>query len=568
MEVVMLKEAIYHKSDSSYCYALDENSLVIKLRTGKNNLDKVILCYGDRYQPVPEITIFEKEMSFVFSDDLYEYYETIIKPGYNRICYYFKLVDGDTVEYLSQDLFLKQPPAERNRFYLFACICRGDLYKKDDSWQDMIVYQIFVDRFNKQDIDANWYKLPKGTEIYGGNLKGIIEKLDYLSELGINCLYLTPIFESDSSHKYDIKDYYKIDSTFGDGKIFRELVNKCHERGIKVILDAVFNHTSNHFFAFEDILINKNNSKYFDWYMFNGSGKYDTFGSEETMPKVNTANENAKKYFLEVSRYWIEHYDIDGWRLDVANEIDHNFWRDFRRAVKEIKENLFIVGELWDSCDSYSQGDQFDSIMNYPLREFLIDYIAKERISTEQFDAYVNKYFCKFKLNMRNCLLNLIDTHDTSRFLFECNEDVEKLKLAMFFLITCIGIPMVYYGDEAGLTGANDPDCRRTIDFNKINTDVFDTYKKMILLRKTLTALRRGNFKTVLTSDDVYVFKRFTEGQELYVVFNRGKNPFEIELDLSGKKVVDHMSGKEYLNNDRTFKLIINPYEKYILEGL
>ncbi|MDF2988004.1 MAG: alpha-glycosidase [Eubacterium sp.] len=564
----MIKEAIYHKSDSSYCFAVDENSLVIKLRAKKNDLDEVILCYGDRYQPVPIITVYEEKMSFSFSDDLFEYFEIIIKPGFNRICYYFKIIEGDTVIYLSQDIFMEQPPVERNRFYLFACICRGDLYKRDNSWQDMIVYQIFIDRFNKQNIDAKWYEIPKGSEIYGGNLKGIIEKLDYLSELGINCIYLTPIFESDSSHKYDIRDYYKIDSTFGDGSIFRELVGKCHDRGIKVILDAVFNHTSNKFFAFEDIKLNKDNSSYYGWYIFNSSENYETFGSEKKMPKVNTMNKNAKKYFLEVARYWIEHYNIDGWRLDVANEIDHNFWRDFRKAVKDIKEELFIVGELWDGCESYMEGDQFDSIMNYPLREYLIDYMAKEAITTEQFDANVNKLFSKYKLNMRNSLLNLMDTHDTSRFLYECKGDVEKLRLAMFFLMTCIGIPMIYYGDEAGLTGANDPDCRRTIDFSKINADVFNDYKKMIFLRKSLIALRRGSFKTILAREDVYVFKRFSAEQELYIVFNRGRKSCEIELELSGDRIVDHYGNKEYINTKDTFRLMTNPFDKYILQSI
>ncbi|WP_026486029.1 glycoside hydrolase family 13 protein [Caldanaerobius polysaccharolyticus] len=562
----MIKEAVFHKSDSTYAYPIDEKSLVIKLRTGREDIDKVILCYGDRYDPDNPVNMYEKEMTVAYRDSLFDYYETIITPPFNRICYFFKLISGDEVKIFCRDRFSERPPADRNRYYMFPYICRGDIYHKYDWWEDSIFYQIFVDRFYKENIDSQWFRKPKSDDIFGGNLKGIIQKLDYLCELGINRIYLTPIFKSDSNHKYDTIDYYKIDENFGDEAIFKKLIDECHKRGIKVILDAVFNHTSDKFFAFKDAMENGDNSRYRDWYFIKNRDEYETFGYVKNMPKLNTANEQVSEYLLGIARYWIENFDIDGWRLDVANEIDHNFWRRFRNEVKRAKKDAFIIGEVWDGGESYLKGDQFDSVMNYPFMFILVDYFAKNAIDTYEFDYLINNLFVRYKKYIRTILLNLIDSHDTCRFLYECGGDIEKMKMAVFFQMTCIGIPMIFYGDEAGLTGANDPDCRRTIDFDRINKDLFEFYKKLIKIRKENRALRAGEYRTVLVHHDVYAYSRYLDDEEIINVFNKGERAKKISLKINGGKVLDLYNNEEYAVSNGVLDIEIQPGGKYILK--
>ncbi|KRQ87942.1 Cyclomaltodextrinase [Caloramator mitchellensis] len=558
----MFKEAVYHESDSTYAFAVDENTLCIKLKAKKDDLKRVILCYADRYEPKAELTIFEKEMERAFSDDLFDYYETEIKLTFNRVCYYFKLIDDKQSLIYSQQRFLQEPPKERNKFFFFPYICKADIYKTFDWWREAVFYQIFVDRFNKEEIDENWFDEPTNNRLFGGNLKGIIHKLDYISNLGVNAIYLTPIFESPSCHKYDTIDYYKIDSAFGDEKIFKELVDECHKRGIKVILDAVFNHTSDKFFAFKDILENGKKSRYYDWYFFKDEDKYETFAHVKCMPKLNTTNEEVVNYLLGIAKYYIEKFDIDGWRLDVANEIDHAFWRKFRETVKKAKEDAIIIGEVWDGAESYLRGDQYDSTMNYPFMYAALDYFAKGKITLLEFDYYMNNLYARYRKDIRYNLLNLLDSHDTSRFLFECDENIEKLKMAVFYMMTTIGIPMIFYGDEAGLSGANDPDCRITMDFEYINEDLFDFYRKMIQIRKSSKALMYGEYRTLKVSDSLYVYKRFIDDEEIICIFNNGSQKEEFEIE--GTNAFDLISYEEI--NIKNNSMTIKPNEKLVLK--
>ncbi|MCX8129479.1 MAG: alpha-glycosidase [Clostridia bacterium] len=560
----MIKEAIYHKSDSTYAYPLDRQTLVLRIRTKRDDIDSVILYYGNRYDPNEIINIYDVEMTKKYSDELFDYYETIITPDYNRICYYFKLIKGEEEIILSQDRFMKIPPDYRNKYYLFPCICKGDLYKKGDWWKDTILYQIFVDRFYKDGIDKNWYKIPKSKDVFGGTLEGIVKKLDYLTELGINCIYLTPIFESDSNHKYDTVDYYKIDRNFGDEQAFKRFIDECHAKNIKVILDAVFNHTSDNFFAFKDYVKNGSDSKYKDWYCIREDGDYETFADVKKMPKLNTTNPEVIKYFLAVARYWIEEYGIDGWRLDVANEIDHKFWRLFREEVKRVKEDAIIIGEAWDGGESFAEGDQFDSVMNYPFLYIADEYFAKDKISTFEFDGLANGYLAKYKGYIANNLINLLDSHDTSRFLRECGDDIERLKLAVFFQMTYPGLPMIFYGDEAGVTGCNDPDCRRTINFEKMDFELFKYYKKLIEVRKEYELLRSGDYKTVYVDTDIYAYSRYDGNSEIVCLFNKGKKNSDIALKIVGKKAIDIFNDKEYDIDSKGLRVSLKPYGKHI----
>lgn len=563
----MHKEAIFHKSDSTYAYPIDDNTLVVKLRTKRDDINRVILCYGDRYDPSLEMNFFEKEMKITYRDEIFDYYEAEITPHFNRICYYFKLIDGKGTQILALDRYYDNPVLERNRNYMFSYICKGDLYESHSWWQDSIFYLIFVDRFNKEHIDEKWFKKPAHDDVFGGNIKGIIDRLDYISDLGINCIYLTPIFQSDSNHKYDVIDYYEIDKSFGDKTTFKRLVDECHKYGIRVILDAVFNHTSQKFFAFQDVMEKGRNSIYRDWYFFRDDDSFETFGNVKSMPKINTTNPSVKDYFFNVAEYWIKDFGIDGWRLDVANEIDHKFWREFRERIKKIKGDALIVGEVWDGAESYLEGDQFDSSMNYPFMYILIDYFAKNIIDTHKFSHLINNLFARYKKFTRTILLNLLDSHDTSRFLYECNDDLEKFKMAVFFQMTCIGIPMILYGDEIGLSGGHEPDSRMAMDFNKAGSDLHSFYKRMIRIRKENEALRRGEFKTILVENDVYAYSRYTKDKELIIVFNNGDKEVEIFIpsdcksayDLFNENICTIADGKIHLKTIPKGKYIIKP---------
>lgn len=561
----MFKEAIYHESDSSYAYPINEETLAVKLRTKKGDLDKAVLCYGDRYDPDTNMKFYEKEMKVTYRDEFFDYYETEITPGFNRISYYFKLTDKESTEIMALDRFYDKPVTERNRNYMFSYICRGDLFEKASWLEDSIFYLIFTDRFNKEDIDDGWLRKPTHEDIFGGNIKGITDKVDYLYDMGINCIYLTPIFKSESNHKYDVIDYYEIDENFGDKESFKRLVDKCHSLGIKVVLDAVFNHTSHKFFAFRDI-IEKKDSYYKDWYFFKNDIDYETFGSVKSMPKLNTSNLSAKEYLLNVAEYWIREFDIDGWRLDVANEVDHKFWREFRERIKKVKSSAFIVGEAWDGAESYLKGDQFDSAMNYPFMYIMTDYFAKKKIDTFKFDYLVNSLFVRYKKYIRTILLNLLDSHDTSRFLFECGEDIEKLKLAVFFQMTCIGMPMILYGDEAGLSGGHEPDSRRAMNFNEIDSDLHNFYKKMIKIRKENNVLKRGEFKSVLVKEDIYAYSRYIDDDKIVCVFNNSDRESELSLPLDCKNAHDIYNNNKYTVQDGRIVLKTIPYGKYILK--
>src|SRR5699024_5658775 len=209
---------------------------------------------------------------------------------------------------------------------------------------------------------------------------GIIKHLDYLVDLGINGIYFTPIFKAHSNHKYDTIDYMEIDPQFGDKSTFKELVKACHEKGIRIMLDAVFNHSGYYFSQFQDVLEKGENSKYKNWFHIKDFPiqtdpvpNFDSFAFTSHMPKLNTEHPDVKQYLLDVATYWIKEFDIDGWRLDVANEVDHQFWREFRTAVKSVKQDVYILGEIWHDSMPWLQGDQFDAVMNYPFTNSAIE---------------------------------------------------------------------------------------------------------------------------------------------------------------------------------------------------
>ncbi|WP_160679650.1 glycoside hydrolase family 13 protein [Clostridium sp. C8-1-8] len=543
----MNKQAIHHITEAPYAYGVGEKSLCLKLRSAKDDLSSVVVYYKDRYNWEGEFET--SSLNKVNTSDLFDYYETVVEVDEKRFRYFFEITDFEgNVSYMNERGILNKKPDIANTFQ-FPFLCKADLYDEVKWAQEGVVYQIFPDRFNNGDKNND----PKGIKpwgdkvttetMFGGDLQGIIDKVDYISKLGVSILYMTPIFMSRSNHKYDTTNYYEVDPQFGDNEKLRELVKKCHDNDIKVVLDAVYNHSGSDFFAFEDLIEKGEKSRYKDWYFVDSypvntkEVNYVTFANKVSrMPKLNTSNSEVKNYLLKVSKYWIEEIGIDGWRLDVCDEVDHAFWRDFKKAVKESKDDAFIIGEIMHESNSFLKGDQLDSIMNYPFRECCLDFFARKAIDADELDHILAESRALYMNAVNRQLLNLIDSHDTARFLTDCDGDKDKMKLAIALQYTYVGIPYIYYGDEVGMEGKTDPDCRRCMiwDEKEQDLDMLDHYKSLAEVRKKSKALVYGDYTNVCKDGMALGFTRKYEDEEVLVLINNGTEAYEYSLGYQG----------------------------------
>ena len=581
----MIKSAIEHKSYSNYAFPIDENTLKIRLKAAKNDLESVKVIYGTRFVFDGREPLKIKEMKLKTSSKVNDFFETTIKLEDPRFRYHFLLDDGENKSWYNEKGFSKnRPRGGKSGFFQYSLITEDDLLDKPEWLDEAVVYQIFPERFNNgnDELDPDnlkkWGELPKRDSFFGGDLQGIYEKLDYLEDLGVNTIYLTPIFESLSNHKYNIDDYLKIDEHFGDEEIFEKLVNKAHDKDMKIILDAVFNHSGFNFFAFEDLRKNGEDSKYKNWYIYDSLPlqteipvNYETFARNiPNLPKLNTANKEVQDYLLKVTEYWMKNFDIDGWRLDVADEVDPSFWRRFRKKVKSLDKDAYIIGEVWHSGMKWLQGNQFDAIMNYSFTEAVIDFIARDKIGPSEFDNRLTINRMNYREDIANSLLNLLDSHDTPRILRHCNEDKNKMKLAVLIQMTYPGVPMILYGDELGLTGGDDPDSRRCMPWNNDQADynLRDFYKSLIKIRKNNEILQKGDFETFVIEEakNIYSFKRILDSEEIIVIINNNPEKREFSFQSQKNKFVDLLTNKEYKENKEKIKLNLNPYQGVILK--
>ena len=578
----MIKEAIYHKIDSDYCYALSKQQLLVKIRTKKDDVNIIKLIYMDKYKYGKTGESFSVHMKKVATDILFDYYETIIDLKMIYVWYYFELqYKNEKVNYGNYKFFHETP---KDGSYVFSMpkSSEKDVFTVPQWATKSIVYQIFIERFCNGDkrLDPkdvqDWYSEVTLDSMLGGDLKGIIKKLDYIEDLGINTIYLTPIFRADSNHKYNTYDYFQIDPQFGKLEDLKELVKKAHERNIKVILDAVFNHCGVNFHPFKDVLEKGEYSEYKHWFdiskfpvKIKNDPNYATFGYYGYMPKLMTKNRKVKDYLINVATYWIKEVNIDGWRLDVADEIDHSFWRDFRIAVKEIKKDALIIGEVWYDSTSWLKGDQFDTVMNYEFQSAIADFISEETITAKQFGERMGFLRGLYKLPAYNTLWNLIDSHDTPRFLHSADENLDKLKVAVLLQLTLPGVPMIYYGDEVGMTGGVDPDCRRGMlwEESRQNTSLRQYYKKLIKLRKENNALSSGDFITLFHFENVYGFRREYDDEIIDVYINSGNSDFLLEVK-SENNLINLLHGEYYVPSNGIVKILLKEKKAVILKKL
>ncbi len=562
--------AILHIPKSSYGYAYRIDELHIRIRTAKDDVDEVSIIYGVKYT---FDSLTTKKMTKVSSDKLFDYYEYRIKQSDTRIGYYFMLTKGDEVHYYSEAGFFSKDTIKLmgDRYFQYPVVNDIDLHREPKWVNEAVFYQIFPDRFRRAESSAvtptpltPWGEKPKGDSFYGGNLQGIIDSIDYLKELGVNGFYITPIFKSPSNHKYNTADYLEIDEHFGDKKLFLELVQKAHANGIKVILDAVYNHCGVDFAPFKDVLQNGESSRYKDWFYIDSfpvtpsNPNYKTFGFYGDMPRLNTANSEVLDYLIGAATYWIKEFDIDGWRLDVADEVDHTFWREFRKAVKAVKPEALIIGENWHDCSPWLNGDQFDSAMNYPVTNAAGDYFAKRVIDATEFEQRLSGAIMRNTAQVNFSMLNLLDSHDTPRFLTQCNEDISLLRNAVLFIMSYVGIPCTYYGTEIGMVGDGDPDCRRTFNWDRDSWDMglYEYYKKLIQIRKTTDPLKYGE-TYMYSRNDLFILRRSYNDQNVWVVINNTDKALTLDLNNLGadKTLTELITGHQMDTKNLTVEL-------------
>ena len=386
-----------------------------------------------------------------------------------------------------------------------------------------VFYEIFVERFcrglEKKDnayINLKWGEKPTPKSFAGGDIPGITKNLDYIQELGVNALYLTPIFQSDSNHKYDIYDYHVVDERFGTNTDLEKLIKEAHKRGIRVVLDAVFNHCSEQLSQFQDVVKRGKKSPYFDWFIIRGKKpekeplNYEVFAFCDYMPKFNTSNPEVQEFLLNIAVSWVRKYDIDGWRLDVSDEVSHDFWRLFRKRVKEVKPECVIIGENWHDANPFLQGDQYDSIMNYSFTKACLDYFARGSLDAEAMAEKLNANLMRNMEQVNVMMLNLLDSHDTHRFFTEVGCDKKKLLAALALEIVFIGTPCIYYGTEICMEGGYDPDSRRCFDWDQEHWDqeVLNKIKVLITLKKEET-LQYGNIRIWGENELLYVQRKW-----------------------------------------------------------
>jgi cyclomaltodextrinase len=441
--------------------------------------------------------------------------------------------------------------------------------------QDAIFYQIFPDRFANGDPDndppnlMNWGSLPTSWGFQGGDLCGILQKFDYLLDLGINAIYLNPIFQASSNHRYNTTDYFHIDPKLGTLDDFHRLIEHAHRNEVRIILDGVFNHCGRGFFAFNDVLENQEYSPYRDWfnikqfpvdaYSRGGAANYLGWWGMKSLPKFNTDNPKTRHYLMDIARYWIEQ-EADGWRLDVPNEInDDSFWAEFRQAVKSANPEAYLVGEIW-SADTRWVGDQhFDGLMNYPIMEAIAGLLATNTLDAAQFAEKVEGLLSLYPRENAYAMYIPLDSHDTERILTRMGNNMNKTQLAYLFQFAYPGAPAIYYGDEIGLVGDKDPGCRGAFLWEETlwNTELREYLKTLVRLRKDHIALRRGDYIRLEqnTNPSCYAFARKTANDTVLVTMNASANEIKTILNIDKIGWEDGREVNDLISPNRQFKI-------------
>jgi neopullulanase len=464
--------------------------------------------------------------------------------------------------------------------------------------RDAVFYQIFPDRFAASDrvvkpgsLEA-WDAAPTIHGFKGGDLLGVVERLPYLEGLGINALYLTPVFASASNHRYHTYDYFAVDPLLGGNEALRELLDRAHERGMRVILDGVFNHTGRGFWPFHHVLEAGGASPYRDWFHLDeavlrgtrsldayprgrpsgatGDGSasqrelgYQAWWDLPALPKLNTDSPAVRAYIYEVAEHWLR-FGIDGWRLDVPEEIpDEAFWQEFRRRVRAVNPDAYIVGEIWNVAPDWLRGDRFDALMNYPLAEAILSFTGGGRLDEALlrshheygprvrpldgpgFAARLEELLAAYGFEVSSVQLNLLDSHDTPRFHSLVRGDRAAYRLAVTLQATLPGAPCIYYGNEVGVEGGIDPDSRRAFpaDPDDWDRELLAYATAALQLRRAEPVLRRGDLRVVAATNGAMAYERADGDARLVCAFNAGEGAVTLVIDGIGDRVAIDLPG-------------------------
>ena len=537
--------AIEHRSTDNFCYPLNENELMIGIKTG-SDIRRVFIVYGDPFDGsvTPDGWAWEgKRQEITRKKDLpyHTWWQVTVTLPYGRCKYCFELHgqdEGDVRYCLENGFYTADELVTLRRItgnfpgFEFPWLDGAECVRVPDWVPRTVWYQIFPDRFCRDTASQKPNALPwpaaedavTNNEHYGGTLRGITEKLGYLADLNITGLYLNPVNASPSVHKYDTSDYLNIDPAFGSADDLHTLVKEAHARGIKVMLDGVFNHCGWDFALWQDVVRNGKASPYFDWFIVkewpfetvaepeceaaasrnrpsgtNGeSGRYSVFAYVDTMPKLNTNNPAVVDYLLNVCETWVRSYDIDGLRLDVANELSHTFCRQLYRRMRSLKKDFYLLGEIWRSALPWLRGGELDSVMNYPLALCFWKFFYDKTLPAHFLERDINAVFTAYPEPVTVGLFNLLDSHDTPRLFTRNDGDVSAVWQQYALLLSLPGSPCIYYGSEVLLAGGNDPDCRRCMPWQAIEAGEYaepmSMMRQLIALRHTHPAMTASGY--------------------------------------------------------------------------
>jgi len=470
----------------------------------------------------------------------------------------------------------------------------GEYFHLVDDWYDVAG---LVGSPYKTDGKPDW------NSFYGGDIEGVRANLDYLQDIGVTIIYFNPVFESRSNHKYDAATYQKLDPHFGTNEEFAAFVQACHERGMRVVIDLAINHTGHTHWAFVDAREKGEESEYWNWYEWkewpvpggigaapgNPLDYYDCWWGFGQMPNLNfdlgranpeeqsitdiaeaSPNWPLVNHLLDVSEYWLVEVGIDGYRLDVAGEVPFWFWELFRERVRSANPDAYILGELWGASPEWVNGRYFDAVMNYKFfRDPVLAFIARGDYGASEFDRALAPGRLIYADQGVRAMMNLLDSHDTERFLTTVGGDARRLKLAALFAMTYVGAPAIYYGDEVAMTGAHDPDCRRPFPWNWTEdagrVEMHDYFRDLARLRTSRQCLTRGDFQTLHAAGAVFAFRRSFGDDHAVVVLNAGEKEATVSLVL-GDEIYRYVSGSS--SPTRRSRAVLRDYMTGGLENI
>ena len=546
----MIESAVEHGTILRFRQPLARNLVRFSLLSASADLTACTLVYWKRSEPDSR---FKAPMFLRYDDGCKAEWRADVSfsEEVHYIKYFFVFTDcqGRTAYYDEHGFFASEPQAG---FFELLQVNESDVASIPEWAKGCVYYQIFPERFavgnpNKRlHSYEEWHAQPTRENYLGGDLRGMYNHLTDLHTLGVECLYLNPIFAGDFNHKYATTDYYRVDEDFGTLDDLIAFVKEAHRLNIRVVLDGVFNHVGVHFAPFADLRANGTSSRYRDWFYPKrfpielSEECYECVGDYPYMPRLRVANPEVRAYIADVLLYWLDTAGIDGWRFDVGDELDAPAVRAWRETVKAKHPDALMLAETWgDASRLVCEGDQFDCAMNYLFRDVMVDYFAKGRIDEPTLDRRLQHMLMKYPDAVNLAMYNCLGSHDTARFLTECGGDLRRMKLAVAFQMTFLGSPAAYYGDEVGMTGENDPGCRGGMRWDALSHELCAWTRDMIALRKAHPALRLGDYRTVLADADrhLFAFERRFGAERALIALNLGDAPQSLDFAEIGRTV-------------------------------